>query len=118
MAAKFPYLARQINGPIAISFGKGIDSVYENDAEFIDFLSRFSIDTLEGKWLDALGMLLGLPRPWIEIPMIQEALLFDTIPNNVPNPLSHAFSTDRNVIIGGLVITPNMGGKFDERSIE
>ena len=113
MAEKFPYLARQINGPIAISFGKGIDSVYENDAEFIDILSRFSIDSLEGKWLDALGMLLGLPRPWIETPMIQEALLFDNIPNNVPNPLSHAFSTDRNVIIGGLAITPNMGGKFD-----
>ena len=44
MAEKFPYLARQINGPIAMSFGKGIDSVYERDAEFIDFLSRFSID--------------------------------------------------------------------------
>lgn len=114
MAEKFPYLARQINGPIAMSFGKGIDSVYENDAEFIDFLSRFSIDSLEGKWLDELGMLLGLPRPWIEVPMIQEALLFDTIPNNIPNPLSHSFSTDRNVIIGGLVITPNMGGKFDD----
>ena len=114
MAEKFPYLARQINGPIAISFGKGIDSVYENDAEFIDFLSRFSIDSLEGKWLDALGMLLGLPRPWIEVPMIQEALLFDTIPNIVPNPLSHVFSTDRNVIIGDLVITHSMGGKFDD----
>ena len=113
MAEKFPYLARQINGPIAISFGKGIDSVYENDAEFIDFLSRFSIDSLEGKWLDALGMLLGLPRPWVETPMIPEALLFDTIPNSIPNPISHAFSTDRNVIIGGLVITPNMGGKFE-----
>ena len=114
MAEKFPYLARQINGPIAMSFGKGIDSVYENDAEFIDFLSRFSIDSLEGKWLDALGMLLGLPRPWIEVPMIQEALLFDNIPNSVPNPISHAFSTDRNVIIGDLVITPSMGGKFDD----
>ena len=86
MAEKFPYLARQINGPIAESFGKGIDSVYENDAEFIDFLSRFSIDTLEGKWLDALGMLLGLPRPWVEVPMIQEAFLFDNIPHIVPNP--------------------------------
>ena len=114
MAEKFPYLARQINGPIAMSFGKGIDSVYENDAEFIDFLSRFSIDTLEGKWLDALGMLLGLPRPWIEISMIQEALLFDNIPNIVPNPMSHSFSTDRNVIIGNLVISPGMGGKFDD----
>ena len=118
MSEKFPYLARQINGPIAMSFGNGIDSVYENDAEFIDFLSRFSIDSLEGKWLDALGMLLGLPRPWIEVPMLQEALLFDNIPNIVPNPLSHSFSTDRNVIIGGLVITPNMGGKFEERSLE
>jgi hypothetical protein len=114
MAEKFPYLARQINGPIAESFGKGIDSVYENDAEFIDFLSRFSIDTLEGKWLDALGMLLGLPRPWVEVPIIQEALLFDDIPNIVPNPESHAFSTDRNVIIGSLEITPSMGGKFDD----
>ena len=114
MAEKFPYLARQINGPIAMSFGKGIDSVYENDAEFIDFLSRFSIDTLEGKWLDALGLLLGLPRPWIEVPMIQEAFLFDNIPHVVPNPVSHAFSTDRNVIIGSTVITPSMGGKFDD----
>lgn len=114
MAEKFPYLARQINGPIAISFGKGIDSVYENDAEFIDFLSRFSINTLEGKWLDSLGLLMGLPRPWIEVPMIQEALLFDNVPNIVPNPISHAFSTDRNVIIGSLEITPSMGGKFDD----
>lgn len=114
MAEKFPYLARQINGPIAESFGKGIDSVYENDEEFIDFLSRFSIDTLEGKWLDALGLLLGLPRPWVEVPMIQEAFLFDNIPHIVPNPVSHAFSTDRNVIIGSTVITPSMGGKFDD----
>lgn len=114
MAEKFPYLARQINGPIAESFGKGIDSVYETDADFVDFLSRFSIDTLEGKWLDALGLLLGLPRPWVEVPMIQEALLFDNIPHIVPNPIFHAFSTDRNVIIGGTVITPSMGGKFDD----
>lgn len=114
MAEKFPYLARQINGPIALSFGKGIDSVYENDVEFIDFLSRFSIDSLEGKWLDALGLLLGLPRPWVEIPMIQEAFLFDNIPHVVPNTPKHAFSTDSNIIIDGTVITPNMGGKFDD----
>ena len=114
MAEKFPYLARQINGPIAMSFGKGIDSVYENDAEFIDFLSRFSIDTLEDKWLDTLGLLLGLPRPWVEVPMIQEALLFDNVPNIVPNPPAHAISTDRNIIIDGTVITPSMGGKFDD----
>ena len=114
MAEKFPYLARQINGPVAMSFGKGIDSVYERDAEFIDFLSRFSIDTLEGKWLDSLGMLLGLPRPWVEVPMIQEALLFDNIPHIVPNPPAHALSTDRNVIIEGSVITPSMGGKLDD----
>lgn len=114
MAEKFPYLARQINGPIAISFGKGIDSVYENDAEFIDFLSRFSIDTLEDKWLNTLGLLLGLPRPWVEVPMIQEALLFDNVPNIVPNPQAHAISTDRNIIIGSTVITPSMGGKLDD----
>ena len=114
MAEKFPYLARQINGPVAMSLGKGIDSVYERDAEFIDFLSRFSIDTLEGKWLDSLGMLLGLPRPWVEVPMIQEALLFDNIPHVVPNPVSHAISTDHNVIIGSTVITPSMGGKLDD----
>lgn len=114
MAEKFPYLARQINGPIAENFGKGIDSVYENDAEFIEFLSRFSIDNLEGKWLDSLGLLLGLPRPWVEVPMIQEALLFDNIPHIVPNPPLHALSTDRNVIIDGSVITPSMGGKLDD----
>lgn len=114
MAEKFPYLARQINGPVAMSFGKGIDSVYERDAEFINFLSRFSIDNLEGKWLDSLGMLLGLPRPWVQVPMIQEALLFDNIPNVVPNPPAHALSTDRNIIIEGSVITPSMGGKIDD----
>ena len=114
MAEKFPYLARQINGPIAMSFGNGIDSVYENDAEFIDFLSRFSIDTLEDKWLDTLGLLLGLPRPWVEVPMIQEALLFDNVPNIVPNPPAHAISTDRNIIIDGTVTTPSMGGKLDD----
>ena len=114
MAEKFPYLARQINGPVAMSFGKGIDSVYERDAEFINFLSRFSIDTLEGKWLDALGMLLGLPRPWVEVPMIQEVLLFDDIPHIVLNPPAHALSTDRNVIIEGPVITPSVGGKLDD----
>lgn len=114
MAEKFPYLARQINGPIVENFGKGIDSVYENDTEFIDFLSRFSIDNLEGKWLDSLGLLLGLPRPWVEIPMLQEALLFDNIPHIVPNPISHAISTDRNVNIGGTVFTPSMGGKLDD----
>ena len=114
MAEKFPYLARQINGPVAMSLGKGIDSVYERDAEFIDFLSRFSIDTLEGKWLDSLGMLLGLPRPWVEVPVTQEALLFDNIPHVVPNPVSHAISTDHNVIIGSTVITPSMGGKLDD----
>ena len=114
MAEKFPYLARQINGPVAMSLGKGIDSVYERDAEFIDFLSRFSIDSLEGKWLDSLGMLLGLPRPWVEVPMIQEALLFDNIPHIVPNPPAHALSTHRNVIIEGSVITPSMGGKLDD----
>lgn len=114
MSEKFPYLARQINGPIAESFGKGIDSVYEVDAEFIEFISGFSIDNLEGEWLDSLGMLLGLPRPWVEVPMIQEALLFDNIPAIVPNPPAHAISTDRNVIIEGSVITPNMGGKLDD----
>lgn len=114
MAEKFPYLARQINGPIAESYGKGIDSVYEEDAEFIEFLSGFSIDNLEEKWLDALGLLLGLPRPWVEVPMIQEALLFDNIPNIVPNPPLHALSTDRNVIVEGSVVTPSMGGKIDD----
>lgn len=113
MAEKFPYLARQINGPIAESFGKGIDSIYEKDADFIDFLSRFSIDTLEGKWLDELGLLLGLPRPWLEVPLIQEAFLFDTVPNIIPNRENHAFSTDRNITVEGTVVTPSMGGQFD-----
>ena len=49
---------------------------------------------------------------------ITELLLFDNIPSIVPNPESNSFSTDRNVIIGSKVITPSMGGKFDERSIE
>lgn len=113
MALSFPYLAKQINGPVAKSLGYGVDSVYEMDAFFIEFLSRFSIDSLEGEWLDKLGILLGLPRPWVEIPMIEEALLFDNIPPVVPNPVYHAISTDRNIIIGDILVTPSMGGKLD-----
>ena len=54
----------------------------------------------------------------VTILSIEVYLLFDNIPSVVPNPESNSFSTDRNVIIGSQVITPNMGGKFDERSIE
>lgn len=114
MSDKFPYLARQINGPIAESFGKSIDSVYEKDADFIDYLSRFSIDTLEGKWLDELGLLIGLPRPWAEVPLIEETLLFDTVPNILPSPKNHALSTDRNIIVGETEVTTSMGGQFDD----
>ena len=45
---KFPYLARQINGDVAMALGYGIDHVYEADADFLDFLSHFSIDTIYG----------------------------------------------------------------------
>ena len=49
--------------------------------------------------------------------MIHEALLFDNIPNIIPNPMHHSFSTDRNVIIDKMVITPSIGGKFDDTNI-
>ena len=67
---KFPYLARQINGDVALAFGYGIDSVYEVDAEFLDFISHFSIDTLYGEWLDKLGIIIGFPRPYATSPTI------------------------------------------------
>lgn len=74
---RFPFLARQINGPIAEGFGEAIDSVYEKDAPFLDFLSHFDIENLEGKWLDMLGAVLGFPRPWITIPELVNAFQFD-----------------------------------------
>ena len=114
MSEKFPYLAKQINGSIAESYGKGVDSVYEADLDFIGFLSRFGLEALEGKWLDKLGIVLGLPRPWVTLPLLQEALLFDDIPAVVPNPSVHALSTDRNMQAGGVNVTPSMGGRLDD----
>lgn len=108
---KFPYLARQINGGIAINFGKGIDSVYEKDADFINFLSNFSIDNLSGNWdgdklvdrngwLDRLGVLIGLPRPYTTF-SITQAFVFDKVPQ-VMEGVKHGFSSDRTVTIDGV----------------
>lgn len=76
MAEKFPYLARQISGNIAKFFGFGIDYVYEGDQEFIDFLKSFSLDNLYGKWLDILGVIIGIQRPWTTIPTPPNSFIF------------------------------------------
>ena len=102
MADNFPFLARQIKGPIAHSFGLGIDHVYEADAEFIDWLSHFSIDNLEGKWLDQLGVILGLPRPYITQKLIENDFEFDIIEHLLDGTL-HGFSSTDNREQGGLL---------------
>jgi hypothetical protein len=108
---KFPYLARQINGGIAMNFGKAIDSVYEKDSCFIDYLNNFSIDNLSGNWvngklvdrngwLDRLGILVGLPRPYATF-SIAQAFVFDKVPQ-VMEGVKHGFSSDRTVTIDGV----------------
>lgn len=88
---RFPFLARQINGPIAKCFGLGIDSVYEKDKPFINFLSNFRLvhesgkpSPLYGEWLDMLGKVIGFPRPWETRPTIWEAFKFDVLDRLLP----------------------------------
>jgi hypothetical protein len=104
---KFPYLARQINGDVALALGYGIDYVYEADAEFLDFLSHFSIDTLYGEWLDKLGIIIGFPRPYTTSPI--NSFLFDS-PDFLLDGKLHGFSTDEPIIIDGVEYDRNDGG--------
>ena len=104
---KFPYLARQINGDVALALGYGIDYVYEVDAEFLDFLSHFSIDILYGEWLDKLGIIIGFPRPYITSPT--NSFLFDNTDFLLDGKL-HGFSTDEPIIIDGVEYDRDDGG--------
>lgn len=113
MADKFPYLARQMNGPIADSFGKGFDHVYETDLEFIEFLSRFSLEELSGKWLDRLGMILGMPRPYYTTPTSMDAFMFDST-EWIINAVDHGFSTVNPIKIGNKTYTRKDGGLLDD----
>lgn len=108
---KFPYLARQICGDIATALGYGIDHVYEQDAEFIDFLSHFSIDTLYGSWLDALGIIIGFPRPYLTKPF--ESFEFDST-DYLLDGLLHGFSTTEPILIDGVEYDRNDGGILDD----
>ena len=108
---KFPYLARQIVGDIAKAFGYAIDHVYEADLEFIDFLSKFSIDNLYGNWLDQLGIILGFPRPYTVKPF--ESFEFDT-PDFLLEGILHGFSTDEPLKIDGVEYDRNDGGILDD----
>lgn len=109
---KFPYLARQISGDIAHAFGYGIDHVYETDQDFITYLSSFSINTLSGLWLDMLGVVLGLPRPYVTKPQLEEAFQFD-IPMQMLDGLYHGFSTSTPITIDGVVYSRDNGGVLD-----
>ena len=108
---KFPFLARQIVGDIAKAFGYGIDHVYEADAEFIDFLSRFSIDTLYGEWLDQLGTIVGFPRPYTVKPF--ESFEFDSTDFLLDGKI-HGLSTDEPILIDGVEYDRNDGGVLDD----
>ena len=108
---KFPYLARQINGDVVTALGYGIDSVYEQDAEFIDFLSHFSIDTLYGSWLDELGIIIGFPRPYLTKPY--ESFEFDSTDYLLDGQL-HGFSTDAPILIDGVEYDRDDGGILDD----
>lgn len=109
---KFPYLARQIQGDIAKAFGLGIDHVYETDQEFIDFLSSFSIENLNGKWLDMLGVVLGLPRPYSTRPVLGNFFEFDNT-NFMLDGQKHGFSTSTPITIDGVTYDRNNGGVLD-----
>ena len=109
---KFPYLARQIQGDIAKAFGLGIDHVYENDQAFLDFLSNFSIDNLNGKWLDMLGVILGLPRPYSTRPVLDNLFEFDNT-HFMLDPEKHGLSTSVPIIIDGVSYDRNDGGVLD-----
>lgn len=106
---KFPYLARQISGDIAKAFGFGIDHVYEQDQEFIDFLSRFSIDELSGEWLDILGIILGLPRPYASGILEDDAFAFDNT-DFLLDGVHHGFSTTTPITIDGVTYDRSDGG--------
>lgn len=108
---KFPFLARQIVGDIAKAFGYGIDHVYEADAEFIDFLSHFSIDTLYGGWLDQLGTIVGFPRPFTVKPF--ESFEFDSTDFLLDGKI-HGLSTDEPILIDGVEYDRNDGGVLDD----
>ena len=108
---KFPYLARQIQGDIALSFGYGIDHVYEEDQEFLDFLTHFSIDTIYGNWLDQLGIIVGFPRPYVTKPF--ESFEFDST-SFMLDGLYHGFSTTQPIIIDGVEYDRNDGGILDD----
>ena len=109
---KFPYLARQIQGDIAKAFGLGIDHVYENDQEFLDFLSNFSIDNLSAKWLDMLGVILGLPRPYSTKPVLDNLFEFDNT-HFMLDPEKHGLSTSVPIVIDGVSYDRNDGGILD-----
>ena len=108
---KFPYLARQFCGDIATAFGYGIDHVYEEDAEFLDFLTNFKIDTLWGNWLDQLGIIIGFPRPYVIKPF--EVFEFDST-SFMLEGLYHGFSTTDPIIIDGVEYDRNDGGILDD----
>lgn len=108
---KFPYLARQLCGDIATAFGYGIDHVYEADADFIDFLSHFSIDSIYGSWLDQLGIIIGFPRPYLVKPF--ETFEFDST-DFLLDGLIHGFSTDEPIVIDGVEYDRNDGGILDD----
>lgn len=112
MAEKFPYLAKQINGPIAKNIGLAIDSVYEVDQEFINFLKMLSVDTLYGNWLDQLGLVVGAPRPYQTIPTVEETFMFDSELRLLDGDV-HGFSSDQTMTIDGKVVSRSNGGLLD-----
>lgn len=109
---KFPYLAQQIQGDIAKAFGLGIDHVYEGDQDFLDFLSDFNIDNLDGKWLDMLGVILGLPRPYSTRPVLDNLFEFDNT-NFMLDPEKHGLSTSIPIVIDGVAYDRSDGGVLD-----
>lgn len=108
----FPYLARQIQGDIAMAFGLGVDHVYEGDLPFLNFLYNFSIDNLTGEWLDQLGIVLGLPRPFSSKPPVDEMFEFDNTQFMLDGE-HHGFSTTVPITIDGVSYDREDGGLLD-----
>lgn len=121
---QFPYLARQMNGPIAMAIGKGIDYVYSQDNDIIEFLSNFNLDNLTGKWLDALGKLIGIPRYYIDTNTYNRLFVFEDVPAIGIDGEAHGFSTVNDSQNGGHLsdgkpyYDTNISQSVDEQNLE
>lgn len=64
MADYTNYLARKVNGAVAQALLKGGHEVYNSADEWLNYRARLSVDNAQDEDLDALGTIVGAPRPY------------------------------------------------------